>query len=345
MQKDYYDILNVSHTASDEEIKKAYKKLALKYHPDRNPDNKEAEEKFKEINEAYEILSDKNKRNNYDMYGNMDSLDGMDINLSDVMNMFTGSFGGGWGRGSSFKNAKGKDISIQMNISFEESVTGIKKDISYMRTVICQDCGGSGSKNKAKTQCPHCNGSGMIREMRAMGNSRMINMCTCPHCGGSGIIIKDPCPHCSGSGFAKINENIEITIPAGVSTGSRLRVSGKGCGGPGGSGDLYITLIVISDPHFQRNGNDVATTIDVNYPDMVLGGKQKVKTIYGDEVEINIPKYTQPGTKIKVSGKGFKDVNNPKKQGDMYVFVEVNVPQKISKEEEKILNQLKKVKK
>ena len=347
-KRDYYEVLGVSKNATDDEIKKAYRSLAKKYHPDvcKEPG---AEEKFKEVNEAYETLSDPQKRQMYDQYG----FDGPQANFGggagggfggfeDLGDIFANFFGGGMGGQRSRGGVKrGDDIERLMDLQFEEAVLGCKKTINIDVSEPCTACGGSGAFSKSDIQtCSKCQGSGYVtieqRTIFGMTRSRTV----CPKCGGRGQEIKKKCEKCNGKGSVTKNKNIEVTIPAGVDTGMQIRVAGKGGAGElgGEPGDLYIRFRVKPHKVFKRDGDTIILSAPISFSDAVLGTNLAIPTIYGD-VSLKIPAGTQSGTKFRLRGKG---VQNPrtKRTGDQIVEINLVTPTNISPEEKKIFENL-----
>ena len=358
--KDYYGTLGVSKTADDKEIKKAYRKLAMKYHPDKNPGDKEAEEKFKEINEAYEVLSDSEKRNIYDQYGS-DAVNGQGGfggaggfggfgggagGFEDIFDMFGDVFGGGRGGFSGFGGStrrgprRGADIRQSVTIDFMEAAFGKKVSIKINRNEECEECHGSGcAPGTSKKTCPTCNGSGSIREVRQTMFGNMASQRECPDCHGTGEKIEKPCSHCKGKGFVRKTKSIDVDIPAGIDDGQILRVAGQGeygeMGGP--RGDLLLVVNVRSHDVFQRDGFDVYMTIPVSIVQATLGDDIQVPTIDGD-VKYTVPSGTQPGTVFRLKGKGIQYVNSSKR-GDQYVKVEVQIPKKVTDKQAELLRE------
>ncbi len=351
-KRDYYEVLGVEKNASDDELKKAYRKLARQYHPDVNPDNKEAEEKFKEINEAYETLSDSSKREQYDRFGH-DGPGGFggaggfggfggggDFGgMNDIFDMF---FGGGFGGGQQQRGPrKGSDLRYDLTIDFEEAVFGTEKTITLPKWETCSTCHGSGAKpGTSPTTCTHCNGTGQIFTMQRTPFGQMQTAKTCPTCGGTGTVIKDPCPECNGKGKKRINQKIEIKVPAGVDVGSRLRMSGKGDPGEQGgpNGDLYIYINVRSHPVFVRDEDDIYMEQEINIAQAALGADIQVQTLEG-RVTLTVPPGVQSGAKFRMKGKGVKNVNGYGK-GDQYVTIKVVTPKNLTSEQRDLLQQL-----
>lgn len=345
----YYDILGVSQNATADDIKHAYKKLAKQYHPDRNPDNKEAEEKFKQINEAYEVLGDENKRKQYDMFGSTggDGYDEFDESMmgnvfSHLENMFSSMFG----KGRTHQRKRvGSDILIQYELSFRDSVNGVKKTVNFHKTERCSDCNGTGSADGKKSVCPICHGEGVVTDTINKGNFRVTCPHICPKCNGRGKVIDAPCSKCNGTGFVSVNKSLDINFPKGCYNGMRMRVVGEGNSDIDGNGNLYIDIIVKPDEYFERKGNDVIIQYNMNYSQAVLGDKIKVPTIYGYTVDMVIPKGTQPNTIIKIDNEGFYDIKNPNIKGNMFVVMNLKVPKDIDESYSKAVKGLRKFEK
>ena len=358
-KQDYYEILGVSRTASPEEIKKAFKKMAMKYHPDRNPGDKDAEEKFKKINEANEVLSDPEKRQIYDQYGE-DGLKGGfggagadGVDLSDIFknagfsgggfdnlgDMFDNIFGGG-GRRKHSRNMpqQGSDLVSKIVITFKESYVGVSKDISFNRSSTCHFCNGSGAEaGSSRKTCPTCKGTGQFRS----GNSFFSISQPCPTCHGEGTIIEKPCTHCHGTGFLKETKKLEVKVPAGIIDGMQVRVSGEGNAGLNGGprGDLYVEVRVRNDELFVREGNDIFVEIPITYSQAALGDKVEVPTMDGP-VDMTLPAGTQPNTKMRLKDKGFPDVHGRGK-GSLYVIFKLEVPKNLSDAHKEAIMKLK----
>jgi len=358
---DYYDILGVSREASAAEIKKAYRKLAVKFHPDKNPDDKEAEAKFKEISEAYEVLSDDNKRSLYDRYGK-DALRGggagmgghggfesMDDALKTFMNAFGGdsifeSFFGGGGTGPfSSRPARQQGASKRLNItlSFEEAAKGIEKDIAITNNITCSTCSGSGASSaQAVSRCDRCHGQGVVFEQRGFFSMSM----TCPKCQGKGTMITDPCKKCKGSGSSKEKQKVHVKIPAGVETGMRLKMSGYGDAGENGgpAGDLYVFITVEEHELFERKGDDVLLDLPISFTDASLGCKKEVPTVAHKKCVLTIPEGTQSGQTFRIRGEGFPNVHGQGK-GDLLVKVFVETPTSLTKKQKELLEEFAKM--
>lgn len=347
-KRDYYEVLGLSKGASDDEIKKAFRKLAMKYHPDKNPGDKEAEEKFKEINEAYAVLSDPEQKSKYDRFGHA----GVDPNgfaggggfggfggFEDIFDMFGSAFGGGFGGGGSRRSngpRKGSDIQKTMTIDFEEAAFGVTKQIRLTKNVKCKTCGGSGAApGTSKKTCPRCGGSGEIRTQQQTPLGVFQSVSPCPDCNGTGEINESPCPDCGGTGRVRDTVTISINIPAGVDNDSVIPVRGQGEPGINGGpdGDLYIVLNVRPHKLFERRGQDLWLEIPITFNQAALGDEIVVPTLE-EKVSYKIPAGTQPGTVFRLKGKGIKNVRGGRK-GDLYVKVSLEVPTKLNKKQKK----------
>lgn len=345
-QKDFYSILGVSRTATQDEIKKAYRALALKYHPDRNPGDKAAEEKFKEINEAYDVLKDEQKKAAYDRYGSEAfqgggfNPNGFDFseNFSSFSDIFEEMFGGGFSsRGQRNRQQPGSDIRYDIGISLEEAYRGTKKNIKFSTFIECDSCHGSGSEGNSKpSPCPTCKGRGGVRYQQGFVTIEK----TCQMCGGSGTILSNPCKKCSGSGRVKGEKNLEVTIPAGVDSGSKIRLSGCGEAGFKGApaGDLYIFVSVFSHNVFSRNGADLYCTAHISMVMAALGGEIQVPNLDGKMNTVKIPQGTQSGTQFRIKNKGMPILNSTR-FGDLIVEIAVETPVSLSKKQKEILEQ------
>lgn len=346
-KKDYYDILGVDKDASQKEIKKAYRKLAKKYHPDMNDGDEKSSEKFKEISEAYEILSDPDKRKRYDQYGhsgiNEDDFNFDDFarggfgGFEDIFDMF---FGGGMGGRSSRRRGpqRGRDLQYKLSISFEEAAFGAKKKITIPRTETCPECNGTGAENEEDVQtCPKCNGQGKIRVTQQTPFGQFAQTKTCDRCGGTGTIVENPCSNCQGTGKVNRRRQLTINIPAGVNDGSKLRMSGEGEAGEKGarSGDLYIIINVETHEIFDRKGDDIYCEVPINFVQATLGDEIKVPTLDG-KVKFKIPEGTQPGTTFRLKNKGITHLNRSGK-GDQYIKAKVVIPEKLDQEQKDLL--------
>lgn len=355
-KRDYYEILGVARNANDEEIKKAYRKLAIKYHPDKNPGNKDAEEHFKEAAEAYEVLSDAQKRQRYDQFGHAANASsaagggggygGGGMNMEDIFSqfgdIFGSAFGGGGGGGTrgGRRVNKGSNIRIKVKLNLYEIAHGAEKKIKVSKQVACHTCHGSGAKGNAMETCRMCNGSGVYTQMRQTILGMMQTQTTCSACGGLGQIIKEKCPTCHGDGVERGEEVININIPAGVGGGMQLSMGGKGNAAPRGgiNGDLLIVIEEEEHPELKRDGHNLFYECYVNFADAALGTQVEVPTVDG-KAKIKIDAGTQGGKVLRLKGKGLPDINSYHK-GDLLVNVNVWTPQHLSAEEKKIIEKL-----
>ena len=351
MAQNYYDILGVEKTASADEIKSAYRKLAKKYHPDLNKDNPEAATKFKEINEAYEVLSDPNKKANYDAYGSANGPNpndffgggqaggGFGFDMGDIFSNIFGGFGGR-AQPSGIRATRGKDITLKMNLTFEEAAKGVKRDISIVRTENCEDCRGTGAKNGTEySTCPDCNGSGQINFSQDTIFGRIVNSGICKTCNGTGKVIKEKCTSCGGKGYKRNQTTVTINIPAGIDDGQVVTVRGYGDAGlrGGPSGDLQILVSVSKHPILKRDGYDLLLDIPVPFTIAMTGGKIIIPSLEG-KLELNIPENTQSGTILKLRGKGVKYVD-ANRYGDMLITVKVELP-KLGKNKKELMKEI-----
>jgi molecular chaperone DnaJ len=330
-KRDYYEVLGVSRTASDQEIKSAYRKLALQYHPDRNPGNQEAEELFKEAAEAYSVLSDAQKRANYDRFGHAGVGGAAGAGGFDIFGF--GDFFGGGRR--STRVQRGADLRYDLELTFEEAAFGISKKIKVPRHETCSECGGSGgAKGSAPTTCQTCNGYGQVRFQQGFFSITR----TCSQCHGSGQMIKNRCTGCHGDGRIVREKVLELKIPAGVDSGSKLRVTGEGdAGGKGGPpGDLYVVLNVHDHEFFERREHDLFCHIPVSFPQAALGAQISVPTLEREEEKLTIPSGTQTGSTFRIKGRGISK-RGGSARGDLYVTVNVLVPEKLTREQKELL--------
>lgn len=350
-KRDYYEVLGVDKNASDAELKKAYRKLAKKYHPDTNPGDKEAEAKFKEASEAYAVLSDADKRRQYDQFGHAafeqgggaGGFGGFDFG-GDMGDIFGDIFGDLFGGGSRSRRAyngpmQGANVKINMRISFMEAVFGVEKNIEIGYKEECETCHGTGAKPGTQPQtCPKCNGSGQVVYTQQSLFGQVRNVQTCPECGGAGKVVKEKCPKCAGQGFKKIRKPLKVTIPAGVDNGISVRVAGFGEPGKNGGprGDLLVGLQVDSHPIFQRQDYDIFSTVPISFADAALGGDIKIQTLDG-EITQTIRPGTQTDTRIRLKGKGVPSRRNKNLRGDHYVTLIVQVPEKLNNEQKELL--------
>ncbi len=354
-KKDYYEILGVDRNSTLDEIKSQYRKLAMQYHPDRNPGDKESEEKFKEASEAYGVLSDETKRQQYDRYG----FDGLRnsgysssyTNIDDIFSAFSDIFGGsifddffGTGRRSSQRRnyvERGSDIKIRLKLTLEEIATETEKTIKLKRYVVCSSCKGSGAKSgSGYSICYNCQGAGEIRQVSRSIFGQMVNISTCPVCNGSGQVIREKCNECNGEGRIYIDDTIKVSIPPGVEQGNYLPIQGKGnIGRRGGtSGDLIVIIEENEHELFTRRGNDIIYHHLISYPIAALGATLEVPTLYGDK-KITIEPGTQPGTTINIKDYGLPSLNSYHK-GEQFVIINVYVPQKLDPKEKSVLKEL-----
>ena len=344
---DYYEVLGVDRNATNDEIKSAYRKLAKKYHPDLNPDDSSAEQKFKEATTAYEVLSDKNKRARYDRYGeagvNSDAAGGFG-GFSDIFDDIFDIFGGGFGASTQRRRGgpvSGSDLRYELVLEFEEAVFGVEKEIQIRRSENCSKCDGSGAKEGTdKETCPKCHGSGQVRYTQQSPFGQFVRVGTCDECNGSGEVIKEKCTNCHGSGREIKSRRINVKIPAGVDSNSIITIRGEGEHGlRGGSpGDLYVYISVKEDEIFKRKGNNIFINIPISFTEAALGAKIVVPTLEGNE-DFNIPEGTQTGTQFKLKGKGVPSVRGLGR-GDLYFTVDVMIPTKLSDKQRELLIEL-----
>ena len=351
-KRDYYEVLGVDKNATEDDLKKAYRNLAKKYHPDVNPGNAEAEAKFKEANEAYAILSDPEKRSAYDNYGHAafdgtgnptGGAGGFDMSGFDFGDIFGSIFGGGFGGGhsSSRRNAptRGDDIGLRIDLSFEEAVFGVKKNITFNRIQKCPDCGGSGAtKGTSPETCSTCGGSGQRRVTQRLGGMSFQSTTTCDRCRGTGKIIKEPCQNCKGTGYIKVTKKLEVAIPAGIDHGGRVALRGQGSDGRNGgpTGDLIIVVNVRPSDFFERDGYNIYCDVPVAVTDAILGAEIEVPTLEGTE-KFTIPEGTQPGASFTLRGKGVPYLGNKDRRGDLIFTVKIEIPTKLSSKQKDIL--------
>lgn len=344
-KRDYYEVLGVSRTATEVELKSAYRKLALQHHPDRNPDDPSAEEKFKEAGEAYAVLSDVDKRAAYDRFGhaaaNGSGFGGFEsVDFNDIFGDFFGDiFGGGAGSGRRRNRAqRGNDLREDLSLNFEEAVFGIKKQVTIRRYEACDGCDGLGvAPGKTAVSCSACGGRGQMRFQQGFFTVAR----TCSTCSGAGQIIKDPCPKCKGQGRQLQERTLDVQVPAGVEDGTRIRYSDQGEAGANGgpAGDLYVVLHVKEHAFFEREGNDLYCAIPVSFPQLALGTEIIVPTMYGEH-KLKVPDGTQPGTRFRIRHKGVPVLNSSSQKGDLYVEVRVQTPTKLNKRQRELLEEL-----
>lgn len=356
-KRDYYEVLGVSKSADATEIKKAYRKLALKYHPDKNPGDKEAEEKFKEAAEAYDVLSNEEKRRRYDQFGHAGvggagqggfgggmSMDDIFSQFGDIFGSFGGFSGfGGFGGGRSARRVnRGTNLRVKVKMNLQEIATGVEKKIKVKKYVACQHCNGTGAKDgKSYSTCSTCKGSGQVTRVQNTILGAMQTTSTCPTCEGEGKIINEKCTFCNGEGVLMSEEVISINIPAGVGEGMQLSLSGKGNAARRGgvNGDLIVLIEEEEHPELVRDGNDLLYNVFIGYPEAVLGETVEIPTIEG-KVKVKIEAGTQPGKILRLRGKGLPDVNGYGK-GDLLAKVNVWIPKNLSKDERKLVEKMK----
>ncbi len=351
-KRDYYEVLGVDRNASQDDIKSAFRKLAKKYHPDLNPNDATAEAHFKEVNEAYSVLSDEDKRSKYDQFGHA-AFDPTAAGYGDggyshygspfsgFGDIFSDLFGGGSARRPSYGPERGDDIRCSITISFEEAAFGCKKDIQFRRDENCKSCGGSGAKaGTTSTTCSSCKGTGQVRSTQNTLFGTFATTQTCPACGGSGKVIKDPCPDCSGSGRVKRAVNLTVTIPAGIDDGQTIRIPEQGNDGVrgGGRGDLRVSVRVRQHKQFIRDGFNLHLSLTIPVTTAILGGDIEVPTLSGT-VRYRIPDGTQSGTTFRLKEQGIQRLNSSGK-GDMYVTVTVEIPKHLTEAQKQLVRQL-----
>lgn len=351
-KRDYYEILGVSKSASEADIKKAYRKLAKQYHPDTNPGDSVSEHKFKEATEAYEVLSDSGKKAKYDQFGHA-AFDqsagaggfrgGFDFgDMNDVFgDIFGDFFGGGSRRQNSNAPQKGANLRANIKLSFEEAIFGVEKDIQVTTSDPCDTCHGSGAKpGTSPEQCPTCHGSGQVRYNQQTLFGTVASVKTCSHCQGSGKVIKDKCSDCQGSGFVRKNKKISVSIPEGIDNGQSIRLKGKGEPGKNGGprGDILLTIYIEPHAHFERHDVDIHYTMLISFAQAALGAELEVPTIDGN-VKYEMKAGTQTNTRFRLKGKGVPRLNNPKVRGDQYVTVIIDVPRELTERQMELLKE------
>ena len=357
-KRDYYEVLVVGKDAGADDIKRAYRKAAMKYHPDRNPGDKEAEAKFKEVGEAYEVLSDPDKKARYDQFG----FAGVDPNFAagqgggggfegfggfggfgDLGDIFGEFFGGGGSSRRAGQNAprRGENVMSRLELTFEESAFGCEKEVNYYRIENCSACSGTGSADGAVETCSQCRGTGQVRSTQSFMGMQMQSTTTCPRCGGRGQIIKTPCATCKGKGKVRRSHRISVKVPAGVDAGQSVRVRGEGCVGSGGgpNGDLLVEISIRRHPIFRREDRDVLCEVPISFTQAALGATIQVPTLDG-KVAFDIPEGTQTGKEFVLWGRGIPDVNNPRRRGNHRFTVVVETPTHLTKEQKDLLRQL-----
>jgi len=352
-KRDYYEVLGVPKSSPQEDIKSAYRKLAMKYHPDRNPDNKDAEDKFKEAAEAYEVLSDNQKRGQYDQFGHsgVDGIGGHHgpgggMNMEDIFesfgDIFGSMFGGGGGhrqqaRRSGPQPKHGHDLAQDVTISLKESYEGSKKEVGYYHFVSCDTCKSKGTKAGTRPQqCAECQGTGQKQFRQGF----FMYAQTCGSCAGEGFIMSDPCSSCNGKSRTQKYDKFSVTIPTGVYDGAELRITGKGDAGVygGNSGDLFIRIHVLEDKKFHRKGDDLVSTLTLTYPQLVFGSQVEIENIDGKKQTVKVPKGSPVGEKIIVPGKGFANVRRKGVKGNLVIITQCHIPKKIPADAKKLLS-------
>ena len=346
-KQDFYDVLGVSKEVDSNSLKSAYRRLAMKYHPDKNPDDSEAEKKFKEISEAYEVLSNPEKKAAYDQYGH-DAFtgpgggqggfsEGFGSGFGSFSDIFEDFFGDATGQRNNERLKRGEDLKYEMSITLRDAYLGVKKEISYDTLVSCTSCSGTGSENKDGIgSCGSCRGSGRIRASQGFFTVER----TCPACGGSGQVITDPCRECNGEGRQRKNKNIEVSIPAGVEEGSRIRLAGEGTAGQNGAedGDLYIFISIVSHELFDRDGTNIFCNVPISIYEASLGGSVEVPTVSGGRAKVKIPAGTQSGDQLRLSGKGMPALRSVS-FGDMIITLNVEIPKNLSQKQKELLKE------
>lgn len=353
MAKDYYEALGVDKSATPEQIKSAYRKLAKQYHPDMNKGNDDAAQKFKDVNEAYQVLSDEKKRQQYDTFGSaafdgsagggagqggFQGFEGFD-GFSDIFESF---FGGGGGRRSRSYNGpqRGADVRVNLRIDFEEAAFGVKKEIQLARQETCEECSGTGAaKGASRKTCPQCGGSGQVRTQQQTMFGSFMNVTTCPQCGGEGTVVDNPCAACKGKGTVPKSRKLTINIPAGIDDGQALTMRGEGEAGKqnGGYGDLLIYITVKPHKLFVRQGYDLYVDMTVSMTQAALGASVEIPTLDGKKVRYKITEGTQPGTVFRLKNKGIKHLNR-EKYGDLYIKAIVEIPKRLNDKQKKALS-------
>ena len=362
-KRDYYEVLGVSKNASEDEIKKAYRKLAIQYHPDKNPDDKEAEEKFKEAAEAYEVLSSSDKRAKYDRFGHSGLRGGQDFhsyqNVNDIFSHFSDIFGGGFGGSSIFDDlfaggggrsrqshtgTPGSDLKVTLKLTLEEIAEGTSKTIKIKKYEKCTDCSGTGANSSSGFKsCTVCNGSGEVREVSKSIFGQFVNISVCSNCRGTGKIISDPCRTCSGDGRKHSDTKVKINVPAGVTNNSYMTMRGEGNSGKNGgpAGDIIVVFHELEHEYFVREGDDLIYDLFLTYPEIVLGTSVEIPTING-RASLKIEAGTQHGKFLKMRGKGIQHLNHHG-AGDQLVRINIHVPKKVNSKEKDLLKELDKL--
>ena len=353
-KRDYYEVLGIEKGAGADDIKRAYRKKAMQYHPDRNPGDKTAEEKFKEVGEAYEVLSDEDKRARYDQYG----FAGVDPNFGagaggygggfsgfgdfgDLGDIFGSFFGGGSRAANHNAPRRGENVGARLDLTFEEAAFGCEKEVSAQRIENCGNCGGSGSADGEIETCSYCRGTGQVRTTQNFMGMAMQSTSTCPQCSGRGKIVKNPCTTCRGKGKVRRTQKVKVKIPAGVDAGQQVRVRGEGCVGSNGgpNGDLLVEVYLRRHAIFTRDGTDVYCEVPISFAQAALGAKIQVPTLDG-KVEYDLPEGTQTGTTFTLTGKGIPEIGNSRRRGNHRFTVVVETPTRLTREQKDLLRQL-----
>jgi len=357
-KRDYYEVLGIDRNATEDQIKKAYRSIAIKYHPDRNPGDKEAEEKFKEAAEAYNVLHDPQKRKRYDQFGfndpmgsgGFDPFGGSSMNVDDIFSMFGDIFGGhgfgGFGGGQRrTTQQRGSDLRLKVKLTLEEINQGVTKKFKVRKDIPCEHCHGSGAENgSGKETCPTCHGNGYVTHTTQSIFGMMQTQNVCPTCQGTGSVIKNKCKHCGGKGIVKGEEVVQINIPAGVAEGMVVNAPGKGNAGPnnGINGDIQVFISEAEHEHFVREGNDLVYNLLLDFPTAALGGEVDIPTIEGAQIKVKIDNGTQPGKTLRMRGKGLPAVKGyGSGRGDLVINISVYVPKTLNREEKQALEKFK----
>lgn len=351
--EDLYQILEVPRDASAPDIKKAYRRLVRKYHPDANPGNREAEEHFKKVSQAYEVLSDPSKRSQYDQFGTVgdaggggspfEGFNGMGDIFGDIFDsVFSGGMGG---RRRADPNAprRGSDLEMEVQVTLLEAATGITREFQIPRWEPCETCGGSGARVGTSPEvCDQCGGRGQVETQQRTPFGQFVSVNPCPKCGGAGRVVKEKCPDCAGQGRTRKRRTVEVKIPAGVDTGTRLRISGEGEPGTNGGspGDLFLAVSVANHPDFERDGGELHTRLTITFPQAALGCTVSVPTLEGESESLTIPAGTQPGKVFTLRGRGITRLRGPRGKGDLHVHVMVDIPAKLTDRQRALLEEL-----
>lgn len=352
-KRDYYEVLGLEKSANKEDIKRAYRRMAVRYHPDRNPNDKDAEDRFKEATEAYEILADDRKRQAYDQFGfagvegmaggSAHDFSGVFRDFEDIFGDFSGIFdslfGGGRRQSGRRSVQRGADLRYDLEVAFTDAVFGTKVEVAYSRNASCDRCEGSGAEpGSGRKTCPTCGGTGQVR--RTSGFFSIAS--TCPTCSGEGYALENPCDQCNGSGMLKKKQRIKVTIPAGIETGKRINIPGQGDAGPNGgqAGDLYVFIHVTPHEFFERHGDDVYCVVPIGVTQAALGTEIEVPTLDGEHTKLKIPSGTQNGKILRIKNKGVPNLHNPSRRGDMHVKIHVEIPSRLSGKAKNLLREL-----